>query len=98
MYKCTTTKIDKEGNEVVKNKRQFVTLTSAIMHAKEMNCKKEHKEKVVSYKCTTCHRYHVGRNGSLITDKEREKFKKELEKPIRLKVLGKIDLSTIPKK
>lgn len=98
MNKCTTTKIDKEGNEVVKNKKQFVTLDSAIKHAKEMNIISTHTEKLVAYKCATCFRYHVGRNGNKIKDKERDKFKKDLEKPMRFKVLGKIDLSTIPKK
>ena len=98
MYKCTTTKIDKDGNEVIKNKIAFDTLTGAILFAKKMNTKKENKEKVVSYKCTTCHKYHVGRNGSIITDKERDKLKKDLERPVRFKVLGKIDLSKVPKK
>lgn len=98
MNKCTTTKIDKEGNEVVKNKLAFVTLDSAIKHAKEMNIKSTQIEKLVAYKCVTCFRYHVGRNGNIIKDKERDQFKKDLEKPMRFKVLGKIDLSMIPKK
>lgn len=98
MNKCTTIKIDDDGNEVIKNKKQFFTLDSAIRHAKEMNIKSDHTEKLVAYKCTTCFRYHVGRNGNTIKDKERDKFKKDLDKPMRFKVLGKIDLSTISKK
>jgi len=98
MFKCTTlttTVLDENGNPKVKKKKAFFTLESAIQHAKLMNAREDRIEKVVAYKCKECHRYHVGRNGSTIKDKEKEKIKKSLEKPLRLKVLGYIDLNKI---
>ena len=89
MNKCTTIKIDDDGNEVIKNKKQFFTLDSAIRHAKEINIKRDHTEKLVAYKCSYCHEYHIGRNGKRITPKEKEKYRKELG--IELKIFGKID-------
>jgi len=98
MNKCTTTSIDENGNIVEKKKKPFFTLDSAIVHAKLMNVRQDRVEKVVAYKCDTCFRYHVGRNGNIIKDKEKFKIQKSLEKPKMFKILGKIDLSTIPKK
>ena len=98
MFKCTTLTtiaLDENGNPKVKKKKTFFTLESAIQHAKLMNVREDRVKKVVAYKCKECHRYHVGRNGSTIKDKEKEKIKKSLEKPLRLKVLGYLDLSNI---
>lgn len=98
MNKCTTIKIGEDGIPFEKPKRAFFTLDSAIAHAKLMNTREDRIEKVVAYKCNTCFRYHVGRNGNTIKDKEKVKIQKSLEKPKTFKILGKIDLSTIPKK
>lgn len=98
MFKCTTistTSVDENGNPKIKKKKAFFTLESAIQHAKQMNARDDRNEKVVAYKCKECHRYHVGRNGNKIKDKEKDKFKKSLEKPLRFKVLGYVDLSKI---
>jgi hypothetical protein len=71
---------------------------------------------VVSYKCSVCYKYHIGRNGKEIKDKLKAKLQKE--KPFTktelnemrrrnnklafefatFKVVGKIDLTKIPKK
>lgn len=101
MFKCTTkTKVavDEHGNPKEKPKKAFFTLESAIIHAKEMNAREDRTEKVVAYKCNTCHRYHVGRNGNTIKDKEKEKIRKSLDKPKTFKVLGFIDLNNVRKK
>jgi len=98
MYKCKTNSVDDLGNHTEKQKKPFRTLDGAIAHAKIMNSLEERTEKVVAYKCKTCHKYHVGRNGNTIKDKDRVKIQKSLERPKSFKIVGKIDLSTIPKK
>jgi hypothetical protein len=101
MNKCTTkttVAVDENGNPKEKRKKAFFTLESAIVHAKEMNAREDRTEKVVAYKCSTCHRYHVGRNGNTIKDKEKDKIRKSLDKPKQFKVLGFIDLNNVRKK
>lgn len=74
--KCETIeKYDGKYKTVMKPKIQFNTLDSAIAHAKWINSKPETIHKLVAYKCNECHKYHVGRNGKELTDKEREKSK-----------------------
>lgn len=105
---CTTIdKIIEDGVAVTRPKKQFDSLDAAIAVAKIENSKDEHEHKVVAYKCGVCFKYHVGRNGKPLTDKEREKCKREVglqnqEREYhkahpysRIKVVGYIDLSKI---
>jgi IS30 family transposase len=46
-----------------KPKKKFDTLDEAIEVAKKINSKS--KMKVTSYKCKTCHKYHIGKNGNI---------------------------------
>lgn len=105
---CSTfDKVEENGTIVNRPKKQFDTLDIAISVAKRENSKPEHIHKVVAYKCTICHKYHVGRNGKLLTNKERDKNQKEfvdknkLEEKKRqyalsnLKIIGYIDLDKI---
>lgn len=88
---CTTKYVSRINGELIdKPKRVFNTLEDAIKHCKLMNSLPERKFKIVSYKCKVCHKFHVGRNGNEITNKEKNKFK-EATRPI-FKVIGKIDL------
>lgn len=92
---------------VTRPKKQFDTLDKAIAVAKLENAKPEHIHKVVAYKCRICFKYHVGRNGKEITDKQRAKLQKEQtakttfnERKFKgavsnLKVVGYVDLSKI---
>jgi len=90
---CTTIRKDVNGLEFEKPKAKFDTLEKAITHCQKENVREERTEKVAPYKCKTCCKYHVGRNGSLITEKEKEKLKKLLEP--KFTVVGKIDLDSI---
>ena len=105
---CTTLdRVEENGVMVMRPKKQFDTLDRAIAVAKIENAKPEHIHKVVAYKCDTCHKYHVGRNGKVLTEKERSKRQQELSSAARekeakreyalanLKVVGYIDLSKI---
>lgn len=78
--KCTTTYYDSESCSYKnKEKKKHKTLDEAIKAAKVMNCKESTIYKVIAYKCTSCGSYHIGRGTKLITPKERDKFKKELD-------------------
>lgn len=109
----TLIRIDPEsGERITKPKKSFDTLKEAIAACKKLNAKPDRINKVVSYKCKSCHKYHIGRNGKEIKDKYRDKLNKELnrKKPkskanytrniseANFKIVGKIDLDKIPKK
>jgi hypothetical protein len=71
---CTTLdRVEENGIMVMRPKKQFDTLDQAIAVAKIENANPEHTHKVVAYKCNVCHKYHVGRNGKPLSDKERSK-------------------------
>lgn len=73
---CNTfSHIDEEGQIVYKSKKTFDTLDEAISVCKKLNARPERINKVVSYKCTKCYKYHIGRNGKSITEKYRKKLK-----------------------
>ena len=59
----------------IKDKLKFDTLDDAIEHAKWVNSKEDILQKVVAYKCNLCFKYHVGRNGRNISDKQKKKLK-----------------------
>lgn len=105
---CTTLdRVEENGVMVMRPKKQFPTLDAAIAVAKIDNAKDDRDYKVVAYKCNVCFKYHVGRNGKPLTDKERAKRKKELDGQAKLreyqrqhpfdkiKVVGFIDLNKI---
>ena len=93
---CTTTRIDEfSGESVQKEKRKFDTLELAISHCKKMNILPDRIAKIVSYKCNTCHKFHVGRNGNEIKDKERAKNTQKKNDFRGFKFLGSIDLSKV---
>jgi hypothetical protein len=74
---CTTIeRYDTNGSPVLRAKRQFETLDEAIAAAKKVNSNDKIIHKVVAYKCTSCFKYHVGRNGKVLSEKDRDKCKK----------------------
>ncbi len=113
----TLVRIESDGTKIFKYKKKFDTLDEAIEECKKLNAQPHRISKVVSYKCKSCCKYHVGRNGKQISDKYRSRLQAEQyvptpeeieKKKIRIravdiehanfKVVGKIDLSKIPKK
>lgn len=95
-----------DGKPITVKKKKYDTLDSAIYEAKKLNARPKQIIKLVPYKCTVCHNYHLGRNGNPITEKYRSKLLKELkaielEKKLampKFKIIGKIDLSKFGKK
>lgn len=95
---CFTFDRIESGEMIQRPKKKFDTLDKAIEVDKYENAKSEHIHKVVAYKCKVCHKYHIGRNGKQLTQKEIDKRKKEIKEinsTKRLKIVGKIDLNNI---
>jgi len=101
---CKTERTQEDGSIIVVDKVKFNTLKEAIAEAKKQNAMPGKEYKLVSYKCNVCHKYHIGRNGTLITDKYRSKLKEEKQEERRkifdenlknaeLKIVGTVDLS-----
>lgn len=87
----TFSHIDENGSKVYKDKHRFNTLDDAIANCKKLNSIDDRLSKLVSYKCSECHKYHIGRNGKPLTKKYQEKLNKG--KPeVRFKIIGKIDI------
>ena len=103
----TLERYEENGQMVTKPKKQFDTMDEAIIVAKKKNSEPHQIHKLVAYKCKTCFKYHIGRNGKEISDKVRKKAQQyftkypkpaPIKKPISLeglKPLGWIDLSKI---
>jgi len=108
----TISGVDAVGRKVMKDKNSFDTLKEAIVACKNLNSRMDRTHKVVSYKCTGYHKYHIGRNGTIITDKYRDKLRSELgitkvreskkrdipASDVRFVKVGWIDLSKINSK
>lgn len=111
----TLVRIEPSGEKIYKDKKKFDTLELAILACKKKNADPNSISKLVSYKCSHCHKYHIGRNGKMVTNKYRDNLRNSLndgkltDKQLKLiktieienatfKVVGKIDLSKIPKK
>jgi len=90
---CNTLSKSEDGQKEWKFKKAYDTLDEAILSAKKQNAQERTVEKLEAYKCTYCYKYHIGRNGKLITQKEKDKYRKELG--LGLKILGKINLETL---
>ncbi len=73
---CSTIERYELGLPVYKPKRKFKSMEEAINFAKKINSKDHTIHKLVSYKCEKCFKYHVGRNGKEVTQKEKKKWKK----------------------
>lgn len=97
-----------DGVKSTKKKIQYKSLDEAIIKCKETNLKPKTTEKYVAYKCTVCHKYHIGRNGKSISKKYRKKLEKEKKylgwkkkvnkvRNINFNIIGKIDLSKFNK-
>jgi hypothetical protein len=67
--------LDELKKPVYIDKIKYISLEQAIEHAKKENTKEKHIHKLIAYKCNICGFYHIGRNKTVLTDKERKKSK-----------------------
>jgi len=78
--KCQTLeRYDEQGQPIYKPKKVYNTQDEAIDVAKFINSQDHVIHKVVPYHCKQCDKYHLGRNGKILKDKEREKHKKQIK-------------------
>ena len=77
---CDTIERYENGMPVYKKKRAFNTLEEAITEAKKVNSGDFIIHKVVAYRCDYCFKFHLGKNGHELTEKERAKFKSAIKK------------------
>ena len=73
----TFSHINENGGKSFKNKKSFDSLKEAILECKVLNSKPKQITKLVSYKCVECHKYHIGRNSKILTDKYKKKLNTE---------------------
>ena len=71
-----TTKYMVNGEWFEKEKKSFDTDKEAIEKARLMNLDLKTIHKVVAYKCKVCQKWHVGRTHKVLTEKDREHYKK----------------------
>lgn len=88
----THIRTEPNGQKIYKPKRVYQSLDDAIVQAKKLNSEDKQEIKLVAYKCRHCQKYHIGRNGKPVTEKERFKLKKEAIKNMSFKIIGKINL------
>jgi hypothetical protein len=74
----TLERYDKNLQPVYKPKRAFDTQDEAIEVAKYVNSQDHVIHKVVPYRCKVCNKYHLGRNGKELKEKERQKHKNQI--------------------
>ena len=64
-----------QGEPIYHQKKAYDTLEDAIKIAKSINSQDHIIHKVVAYKCKICNKFHLGRNGSILKEKEKNKWK-----------------------
>ena len=72
-------------------KMSYDTERDALTVARFLNTKPNVIHKKVIYKCMQCGKWHIGSSTKIITDKDREHAKKELEKT-NYRATGKVTL------
>lgn len=68
---------DELGNPVYMKKVAYETDKEAIEAARKMNTNPRQIHKAVAYKCPLCFKWHVGRNHTVLTDKDKAKYKRK---------------------
>ena len=59
-------------------KKGFATEQEALRAARYCNSCEKSIHKMIVYKCIKCNQWHIGHNGKLLTDKDRENALKKL--------------------
>lgn len=65
---------------VKEEKRTFETEQEALIAAFTINAKPQTIHKVVAYKCSKCQKWHIGRNTTELTEKDKEEYRKKVKK------------------
>lgn len=69
-----------DGTPVYTKKVVYNNDRDAIEAARRLNTNIQQIHKAVAYKCPKCHKWHVGRNHTILTDKDRKHYKEIISK------------------
>lgn len=69
-----------DGTPVYTKKVAYDNDGDAIEAARRLNTNIRQIHKAVAYKCPECHKWHVGRNHTILTDKDRKHDKEIISK------------------
>ena len=89
---------DENGVAITKPKLRHSTMDAAQTAANIINNKKNIFIKRVAYHCNECDGYHVGTTFEMLENKKISKKKMNEFLPVRLKIVGSVDLSQFEKK
>jgi hypothetical protein len=66
---------DNDGNPIFVDKIKYNTDKEAIEAARQMNIQEKVIHKLVAYKCPVCHYWHIGRNKTVLSPKDKNHYK-----------------------
>ena len=66
--------VDADGKIVYIKKKTYDTDKEAIEAARILNVNQHTIYKVVAYKCPNCFKWHIGRNGKPLSDKDKKHY------------------------
>lgn len=69
-----------DGTPVYTKKVVYNNDRDAIEAARRLNANIQQIHKAVAYKCPECHKWHVGRNHTILKDKDRKHCKETISK------------------
>ena len=65
---------------VLKPKKSYATEKEALKIARFLNTQENIIHKMIAYKCSTCGKWHIGNNGSELTEEDRIHYRKLLQR------------------
>ena len=65
---------------VLKPKKSYETEKEALKIARFLNTQENIIHKMIAYKCSTCGKWHIGNNGSELTEEDRIHYRKLLQR------------------
>ena len=65
---------------VLKPKKSYETEKEALKIARFLNTQENIIHKMIAYKCSTCGKWHIGNNGSELTEEDRLHYRKLLQR------------------
>ena len=71
-----TKKVMVDGVIIESPKRAYDTDKQAIAEARSLNLSEKQIHKAIAYKCSICHKWHIGKSNKVLTEKEVERYRK----------------------
>ncbi len=65
---------------VLKPKKSYETEKEALKIARFLNTQENIIHKMIAYRCSTCGKWHIGNNGSELTEEDRIHYRKLLQR------------------